>query len=263
MSDSEYSWNSNDGSVKKKRKAKKPAKPILRRSKRNLAKKEKEIEKLNKSSWDKSQNYSDKDEKVSKDNQSDYTLNNDTDGHKIETDHEDDQKVETDKEDDQKIVTNKENNPKVETDKQDDKIETDEENDQKNLSEESKNDQSKSTQEESLNFESVMLTKADKELWWVCLTTENSDTNWLTKCSTCNLIVHQHCFGSELQNHAPSADWTCHRCSYATDTNLDPKLIKCFYCHGIKGAIKQIDNKHWAHIVCINWFADLWYEDEM
>jgi len=42
---------------------------------------------------------------------------------------------------------------------------------------------------------------------------------------------------------------------------MDEEYIKCFLCEGFKGLITRT-NFGWAHVTCINYIPEVWYEDE-
>lgn len=80
-------------------------------------------------------------------------------------------------------------------------------------------------------------------------------------CDKCNVAVHQSCYGNDLKVF-PKGDWFCMRCKYL-DEHREMKVseICCIFCRDLKGIIVKT-NLGWAHITCVNWLPDIWFEDE-
>jgi len=36
--------------------------------------------------------------------------------------------------------------------------------------------------------------------------------------------------------------------------------MKCYFCHGIKGALAEVKKYKWAHIQCVNWIPAIYFE---
>lgn len=84
-------------------------------------------------------------------------------------------------------------------------------------------------------------------------------------CETCNVGIHQSCYGRELLDGVPTGEWNCERC-----TNLlkykdkSVSIIKCKLCFDLTGIIvkvtrfddaamkKTVANNELYHITCVN-----------
>jgi len=101
----------------------------------------------------------------------------------------------------------------------------------------------------------------------VCLDEEDFSTDVIIFCDLCNSAFHQSCYGSDLLTVSPddSCQWLCQRCEYLYQNDLPSTAVVCMFCPEMKGAIKQILNNNfeiWAHITCVNWIPEIYYEKE-
>eukprot|EP00826_Nyctotherus_ovalis_P028091 TRINITY_DN2210_c0_g1_i13.p1 TRINITY_DN2210_c0_g1~~TRINITY_DN2210_c0_g1_i13.p1 ORF type:complete len:606 (-),score=158.33 TRINITY_DN2210_c0_g1_i13:282-2099(-) len=76
--------------------------------------------------------------------------------------------------------------------------------------------------------------QVDDALCQVCNDGDYEDTNLIVFCSTCNISVHQKCYGIGV---IPEGDWICNVCQ-AFGHNQG-RLLKCYLCSIRGGAMKQ------------------------
>ncbi|CDW90174.1 phd zinc finger-containing protein [Stylonychia lemnae] len=96
----------------------------------------------------------------------------------------------------------------------------------------------------------------------VCLEFEQEDDDQIIICELCNVACHQQCYGSELLAGLTTESWYCQRCKTIKDNNVKCDDIKCFLCPDIKGLMKEISKDKWAHVICVNWNPDIYFNDE-
>jgi hypothetical protein len=90
---------------------------------------------------------------------------------------------------------------------------------------------------------------------------ENGDI--IVICDFCNSAVHQSCYGKEIKNCFPKdKDWFCQRCVFLMQTpaSIVPDT-KCYFCNDLKGIMVKTNQCGFAHISCINWIPEIWFED--
>ncbi|KAG8176565.1 hypothetical protein JTE90_010775 [Oedothorax gibbosus] len=80
----------------------------------------------------------------------------------------------------------------------------------------------------------------------VCRSTEVEPDNNIIFCDTCDIAVHQACYGVE---EIPSGSWLCKPC----ENNVQPT---CIFCKQKKGAMKKTVNERWAHVNCTLWIPE-------
>ena len=99
----------------------------------------------------------------------------------------------------------------------------------------------------------------------VCLDGDYQDTeDELVSCSLCHHAVHQNCYGLGCTS---DENWFCQRC---TELKTNPEMkcteIRCFLCPEVQGILKKVSENEksdlWAHIICVNWMPEIWWEDE-
>lgn len=104
----------------------------------------------------------------------------------------------------------------------------------------------------------------------VCYDGEVTPDNQIIFCDSCNVAVHQKCYGID---RVPSGNYFCHPCTYfekdreylaaerrdGPRTAPSPLPIVCELCPKRQGAFVQVDMKiptrksHWVHTVCAKW----------
>jgi len=57
-------------------------------------------------------------------------------------------------------------------------------------------------------------------------------------------------------------DWYCERCTHLLKQQ-NPTNIICTFCPELKGIMKKIKNSKpeiWAHVSCVNWIPEIYYD---
>ena len=99
----------------------------------------------------------------------------------------------------------------------------------------------------------------------ICLDEEGEEDDQILICELCLVAVHQSCYGREIVSQIPVGEWYCERCSFLIKHEKDKepeKSLKCQLCSDEKGVIIKVLNFGWVHIVCVNWFPDIYFIDE-
>ena len=103
----------------------------------------------------------------------------------------------------------------------------------------------------------------------ICHDGESVPDNRIIFCDSCNVCVHQRCYGVEK---VPTEAWYCHACLYFKRDSAEarserkryprsppkPLPIDCELCPRKQGAFKQtgLDKSNrvkWAHVLCAKW----------
>ena len=88
------------------------------------------------------------------------------------------------------------------------------------------------------------------QLCSVC-NTEETQTNVIIFCDSCNVAVHQECYGIIF---IPPGPWLCRPCIQKNKTITKPY---CCVCPEIGGPLKQTSCGTWVHIWCAIWITEL------
>lgn len=99
----------------------------------------------------------------------------------------------------------------------------------------------------------------------ICLEFEYEDDDLMVICEMCNVAVHQSCNGGDIMDRVPAGEWYCDRCKVLkAQPTLKCDAIKCFLCDELQGAMRMVDQKNgiWAHIICVNWTPEIWFNDD-
>ncbi|KAG0655876.1 nuA3 HAT complex component nto1 [Maudiozyma exigua] len=88
------------------------------------------------------------------------------------------------------------------------------------------------------------------QLCSVC-NTEETQTNVIIFCDSCNIAVHQECYGIIF---IPPGPWLCRPCIQKNKTVTKPY---CCVCPEIGGPLKQTSCGTWVHIWCTIWITEL------
>ncbi|XP_023938670.1 PHD finger protein rhinoceros [Bicyclus anynana] len=82
----------------------------------------------------------------------------------------------------------------------------------------------------------------------VCRSPDSEDGNEMVFCDSCNICVHQACYGITV---IPDGQWLCRPCG----AGIRPT---CVLCPNLGGAMKCTPSGHkWAHVSCVLWIPEV------
>lgn len=82
----------------------------------------------------------------------------------------------------------------------------------------------------------------------VCRSPDSEDGNEMVFCDSCNICVHQACYGITV---IPDGQWLCRPCG-------DGVRPSCVLCPNLGGAMKCTPSGHkWAHVSCVLWIPEV------
>jgi hypothetical protein len=84
----------------------------------------------------------------------------------------------------------------------------------------------------------------------VCFFTNTEDTNPIVFCDSCNVAVHQECYGIP---EIPEGDYFCDLCTFKNKNGKTTFNKECILCKNSKGAMKKYDKSgdNWVHVTCV------------
>lgn len=85
----------------------------------------------------------------------------------------------------------------------------------------------------------------------ICRSPDAEDENEMVFCDSCNICVHQACYGIAV---IPDGEWMCSPCR---ELGSHKKTISCVLCPNSGGAFKPTSNGRWAHVSCALWIPEV------
>ncbi|XP_013787364.1 protein Jade-3-like isoform X2 [Limulus polyphemus] len=85
----------------------------------------------------------------------------------------------------------------------------------------------------------------------VCRSPDSEEGNEMVFCDSCNVCVHQACYGI---TKIPEGSWLCKTCTH----NVGPS---CLLCPNKGGAMKNTSDQKWAHVSCALWIPEVRFRD--
>jgi PHD-zinc-finger like domain len=118
--------------------------------------------------------------------------------------------------------------------------------------------------------------KSDNLECEICLNSSSDGYDIIIECISCKSSCHKTCYGSDLINNneiGKIIEFICLRCQELNKLNYNNSNIfsdmksfytkyRCIYCPSNNGLTKKIQNKYWAHVVCVNWIPNTNFIDE-
>lgn len=90
------------------------------------------------------------------------------------------------------------------------------------------------------------------QLCSICDEVETTN-NTIVFCDSCNIAVHQECYGIIF---IPPGPWLCRSCQQGNFDTLKPH---CTVCPQLGGALKQTTTGNWVHVLCTVWIRELYF----